>query len=286
MKVLVTGATGYIGNRLLHSLQASGHDVKVLVRSRVDPIDSLENIEQVVGNLAVPDSLENVTQDVETVFHLGGGMRPSDGNLTAVNVDGTRRLMKDAIKHRVRRFIYLSAAVVYGDIVTPPASEGTVCNPLRDHAYAISKMQAEEQLLSLGNDKTDVVIIRIPQVYSAGSPSITRFPQLAAMVEGNNTTHFVHREDVVRAILMLASSDYAPGIYNVADDQPLTVHDAASIIRKSLGTADRKPQGQATIPPMLRRVMEATLVLDTSKIRHLGFSLKYPSLEEGIFHEK
>lgn len=282
MKVLVTGATGYIGSRLLHTLQTAGHDVKVLVRNHSD---SFEGVEQEVGNLAIPDSLENVTQGVEVVFHLGGGMRPSDGDVTVVNVDGTMRLMQDAINHDVRRFIYLSAAIVYGDIITPPASEENLCNPLPGHAYAVSKLQAEQQLLSLTNDKTDLVIIRIPQVYNAGSPSINRFPQLASMVEGKNITHFVHREDVVRAISMLANVDYSHGIYNVADDHPLTVHDAAAFINKAVGNVEISKPQQATIPPMLRRVMEATLELDTSKMKRLGFSLKYPSLEEGIYHE-
>lgn len=282
MKVLVTGATGYIGSRLLQTLQAAGHDVKVLVRNHSD---LFEGVEQVVGNLAIPDSLDNVTQGVEVVFHLGGGMRPSDGDVTVVNVDGTMRLMQDAINHDVRRFIYLSAAVVYGDISTPPASEETVCNPLPGHAYAVSKLQAEQQLLSLTNHKTDLVIIRIPQVYNAGSPSINRFPQLASMVEGKNITHFVHREDVVRAILMLANADYAPGVYNVADDHPLTVRDAAAIINKAVGNVEISTPQQVTIPPMLRRVMEATLVLDTNKMKRIGFPFKYPSLEEGIYHE-
>ena len=283
MKVLVTGGTGYIGSRLLQTLQASGHDVKVLVRSRSD---SLGEVEQVVGNLAFPASLDNVTQGVEVIFHLGGGMRPSDGDITAVNVHGTSHLIQDAINHNVRRFIHLSAAVVYGDIVAPPASEETVCNPLPGHAYAVSKLQAEQQLLSHTADKIALVIIRIPQVYNAGSPSINRFPQLASMVKGKNITHFVHREDVVRAMLMLTKSDSVPGIYNVADDHPLPVHDAAAIINRKLGYAEiSTPKVQATIPPMLRRVMEATLVLDTSKMKRFGFSLKYPSLEQGIYHE-
>lgn len=282
MRVLVTGATGYIGSRLLHTLQASGHDVKILVRNQSD---SFTGVEQVVGNLAIPDSLENVTEGAEVVFHLGGGMRPSDGDVTVVNVDGTSRLMQDAIHHGVRRFIYLSAAVVYGDITTPPASEETVCRPLLGHAYADSKLQAEQKLFSLTKDNTDLVIIRIPQVYNAGSPSLSRFPQLASMVDGKNTTHFVHREDVVRAILMLANPQYSPGIYNVADDHPLAVHDAASIISRALGGEINTSQEQSKIPPMLRRVMEATLELDTRKIKRLGLSLKYPSLAEGISHE-
>jgi nucleoside-diphosphate-sugar epimerase len=283
MRVLVTGGTGYIGRRLVDMLLDGGHDVRVLVR---EPSNSFDSVEQVVGNLADLNSLKDVTKDIEIVFHLGGGMRPSDGDVMVVNVHGSRSLMLDAIRNGARRFIYLSAAAVYGDMTTPPASEETKCNPLPGHTYAFSKLQAEQQLFSLANDQTDVVIIRIPQVYSAGSPSLKRFPLLAAIVEGKNTTHFVHREDVVRAILLLANSEYASGIYNVADSGPLTVRDAASIIYNAAGKGGiATPQGAANIPPMLRQIMGATLVLDTSKMAHLGFTPKYPSLEVGIYHE-
>jgi nucleoside-diphosphate-sugar epimerase len=282
MKVLVTGATGYIGNRLVSVLQQWGHDVKILVRRTSD---SFSDIEQVIGNLANPESLTNATLDVEVVFHLGGGMRPSDGDLTVVNIDGTVSLMQDAIRNRVRRFIFLSAAVVYGDVLEPPVSEVAVCNPLSDHMYASTKLVAEQKLISLEHNGTDLVIVRIPQVYNMGSPSINRFPQLASMVEGNNLTHFVHREDVVQALLMLADVKCAPGIYNIADDHPLTVREAASIIKNSMDSCKELPLPGGTIPPMLRRVMEATMVLNNRKITGLGFSLKYPSLDLGILHE-
>ncbi|MHB1612112.1 MAG: NAD-dependent epimerase/dehydratase family protein [Sulfobacillus sp.] len=283
MKVLVTGGTGYIGRRLVDVLIDKGFHVRIFGRQASNLSKS---VEQVMGNLADLNALKDVTKDVEVVFHLGGGMRPSDEDVTVVNVHASRCLMQDAISNGVRRFIYVSAAAVYGDITSPPASEKTDCNPLPGHTYAVSKLQAEQHLLSLTNRKTDLIIIRLPQVYSAGSPSIKRFPQLASVVEGENTTHFVHREDAVRAILMLENSDYAPGIYNVADDKPLTVQDAATIINKALENIEMTtPQGTANIPPMLRRIMQATLVLDTSKVTRLGFSLKYPSLELGVYHD-
>ncbi len=282
MRVLVTGATGYIGGRLVTVLRSLGHEVRVLVRQPVN--GRWDAVEQVVGNLAHPNSLSLVCQDVDVICHLGGGMRSAGRDATIVNVEGTRALMDDAIRHHVRRFVFGSAAVVYGDVVSPPASEETVCQPLPGHAYALSKLEAEQQLHRLAAGDTELVVARIAQVYSADSPSILRFPQLAAMVSGHNRTHFVHREDVVRALAMLMRPEHAPGIYNVADDHPLTVQEAASLIQEATGDA-RVVAASSPIAPMLRRVMEATLVLDTHKIKANGFVPKYPALEEGLHHE-
>ncbi len=129
MKVLVTGATGYIGGRLVTVLRILGHEVRVLVRQPVN--GRWDVMEQVVGNLAQPNSLSHVCQDVDVVCHLGGGMRPADGDATTVNVEGTRALTDDAIRHHVRRFVFGSTAVVYGNVVSPPASEEAVCQVAR-----------------------------------------------------------------------------------------------------------------------------------------------------------
>ena len=283
MNVLVTGATGYIGRRLVDVLIYEGYHVRILVRKHSDLFMS---VGQVIGNLADLDSLKDVTKDVDVVFHLGGGMRPSDGDFQTVNAEGTKRLMEESIRTDVRRFVFMSAATVYGNVANPPAKESDICNPLTGHAYALSKLEAENELVKLSNLGTEVTILRPAQVYSAGSPAIQRFPTLAQMVEGNNQTHFVHREDVVQAVLFLAAHENSQGTYNVADELPLTVREAASTIENAgIRVGNSLSQGSGTIAPMLRRVMEATLVLDTSKITHLGFSLKYPSLEVGIHHE-
>ncbi len=282
MRVLVTGATGYIGGRLVPVLQSLGHAVRVLVRHPVD--GRWDGVEQVAGNLAHPASLHEVCQGVDVVCHLGGGMRPSDGDVTTVNVVGSQALLDDARRHHVRRFVFVSAAVVYGHVESPPASEESICQPLPGHAYAMAKWEAEQQLQTAVHGNIELVIVRIPQVYSAGSLSIRRFPHLAAQVHGRNLTHFVHREDVVQALAQLIQSAYPSGTYNVADHDPLTVRDAATLIQQSMPEAGAGP-AMNPIPVMLQRVMEATLVLDTRKIAALGITPKYPTLEMGLPHE-
>ncbi len=102
MKVLVTGGTGYIGRRLVDVLIDKGFHVRIFGRQASNLSKS---VEQVMGNLADLNALKDVTKDVEVVFHLGGGMRPSDEDVTVVNVHASRCLMQDAISNGVRRFI-------------------------------------------------------------------------------------------------------------------------------------------------------------------------------------
>ncbi|HET7580005.1 MAG TPA: NAD(P)-dependent oxidoreductase [Bacillales bacterium] len=284
MKALITGVTGYIGGRLGEILDHQGH--KVYGMSRV-PFSANHQVKQVVGNLAHPESLIGVTKGMDVVFHLGGGMRPSDGDLHAVNVEGTKQLIKDAIDSDVKRFIFMSAAAVYGDVAHPPAKEKDLCTPLDGHLYAVSKWDAEKELLERADQGTTVTILRPSQVYSAGSPAIMRLPKLASMVEGKNKTHFVHRDDVCNAAIFLANHPQAYGIYNIADHQPLSLVEAAKVLKenhddgKELNASEEK----TTIPPMLRKIIEATLVLDTTRIRDLGFKIQYPSLKEGILQK-
>lgn len=283
MKVLVTGATGYIGRRLVDALIDTDHNVRVVVR---ESSSRFESAEQFIGNLADSDSLTDVAKGIEVIYHLGGGMRPSDGDFQTVNIEGTKRLMHEAIRSDVQRFVFVSTATVYGNVANPPAKESDTCNPLTGHAYAISKLKAEEELLKLSGFGTKITILRPAQVYSSRSPAVQRFPTLASMVDGNTQTHFVHREDVVRAAMFLARRADSQGIFNVADEQPLTIREVANILRDAgFGVGEHSPQGSGTIPPMLRRIMEATLVLDITKVSELGFSLKYPSLYSGILHE-
>lgn len=281
MKALITGVTGYIGSRLGAVLEHQGHEVYGMTRI---PFSANNQVKQVIGNLADPESLTGVTKGIDVVFHLGGGMRTSDGEFHAVNVEGTKRLMEESIHSGVKRFIFMSAATVYGDVVNPPVKENGLCKPLSGHSYAISKLDAEQELFKLADQGTKVIILRPSQVYSAESSAITRFPKLASMVEGNNKTHFVHREDVCSAAIFLAKHPQASGIYNIADNQPLSLIEAAKILKE---TSDDRSElnaskEQSTLPPMLRKIMEATLVLDTTKISEMGFKIQFPSLKEGI----
>ncbi|HVM71006.1 MAG TPA: NAD-dependent epimerase/dehydratase family protein [Anaerolineales bacterium] len=111
--ILVTGATGHIGNVLVRKLLEMGKKVRVLVWRGEDttPIKELE-VEQVEGDVLDPASLDHAMRGVEAVFHLAGIisiMPGKDPQVWRVNVEGTRNVIEAACRAGIRRLVYTSS---------------------------------------------------------------------------------------------------------------------------------------------------------------------------------
>src|SRR6201996_1594369 len=108
MKILITGATGKVGNRLAKRLAQRGNQVRALVRERGRATD-LKGIELAEGDLHIGESLEAAVRDVEVVIHCAAFFRgATDEQARAVNDLGTQRLANAARGASVRRFIFTS----------------------------------------------------------------------------------------------------------------------------------------------------------------------------------
>ena len=112
--ILVTGATGHIGNVLIRELLASGESVRAMVLPKDDltPIKDLD-IEVAIGDVLNKESLRRAMRGVDTIFHLAGMISSywsgDAAQLQRVNVDGTRNMLEMAKEMHVRRFVYTSS---------------------------------------------------------------------------------------------------------------------------------------------------------------------------------
>lgn len=175
MKVLVTGASGFVGRALVGELLARGeHTVVGTVRRVVKPA-SCEMVE--TGDLPGFTGWSDALKGIDVVVHLAGRAHiPGDagGNqlndFRRVNVDATVSLAKAAIEAGVSRFVFLSSIGVNGAKTgTTPFSEISEPNPTAD--YALSKLEAEQQLKALFRDAdAELVIVRPPLVYAGQAP--------------------------------------------------------------------------------------------------------------------
>jgi nucleoside-diphosphate-sugar epimerase len=153
VKVLVSGATGFIGGHIVKELLECGHDVVAMVRSTSNTEGLPENIEIKEADLFDIESLENAVQGVDATIHCAAyfDFYPSDEELMfKVNIEGTKNLMNACVGTSVERFIYCSSAETMGAIRFPPGTEDTELRP--DFSYGESKILAEQAIRDITAD--------------------------------------------------------------------------------------------------------------------------------------
>jgi UDP-glucose 4-epimerase len=254
-KYLVTGSTGFIGNRLLGLLKTIDCDVKLLARSKVD------NYETVVCNLGKDRIPKHTLESIDTVFHLAGFAHdmqdPSKVKhlYHAVNVEATVELARLAVISGVKRFVFVSSVKAGGSPLSEHcASESDQSDP--EGIYGKSKREAELKLLKIGKESgMHVSIIRPSLVYGPGVKGnlqlmlsgIARgwFPPLP---ETGGRRSMIHVDDLVRAIFIVAKDDRANGeIFIATDGKPYSSREIYSAMCNIVG----RPVPKWSIPKFL-----------------------------------
>ncbi len=115
-KVLVTGATGFIGRNLVEELLRNGYEVRVLVRKK-GKVEWCGEVEEVVGDVLVYDTLSPAFEGVDGVFHLAGVIstrRRDEKFMYEINYIGAKNVFENALKAGVKRFLYLASIFALG----------------------------------------------------------------------------------------------------------------------------------------------------------------------------
>ena len=228
MLCFVTGATGFIGGRLVETLLEDGHKVRVLARRPAEsPLQARAGVELVQGDLGDPAGLEELVSGAKRVFHCAGlvGDWLRDGDARRVNVEGTRTLLAACAAAGVGRVVHLSSLSVYGLGQHRGTDESA---PLRysGDAYIDSKIDAERMVqVALERDGLPVVIVRPGFVYGPGDrrflPKVLaalRRRQFAYVGDGSKLLNLSYVDDVARAMLLAAGEPPAVGeAYNLTD---------------------------------------------------------------------
>lgn len=265
MRVLVTGAGGFVGRALCPALAAAGHEVIAGVREGAPPPGA--HAHRTLGDLAEERPLDAAMAGTDAVVHLAARvhmMRETAADplplYRRVNVDGTRRLVEAAARAGVRRFVLLSSIKVNGERTTTRAFAETD-TPAPADAYGISKQEAEEMLAALAaRAGLAGVVIRTPLVYGPGVRA--NFLSLLRLCDSPwplpfggvraNRRSLIGLDNLVDAIAITVAHPAANGIYLVRDGEDLST---AALIRR-LRNALNRPVRLLPVPAAL---MEASL---------------------------
>jgi nucleoside-diphosphate-sugar epimerase len=218
MRVLVTGATGFIGREVTRQLAAAGRRPRVVVRrpNRASLLDGLD-IEAVHADLLVPDTLARAVEGCDAIIHLAGRavFEPAD-RLVPTFVDGTRALADAAELAGAHRFVFGSSLLVHGPSLEPVTAE-TVPDPRID--YGRIKLQMERELAA--RPALSVASIRLPHVYGAGDQLFANVRRGIMAVPGRTNPPFAHLHvhDAARVLIAAADGTWE-GACGIGDRDP------------------------------------------------------------------
>src|SRR6201996_4564071 len=234
MKILITGATGKVGSRLVSRMLAKGYQVSILVRDAEKAAALIKlGARVVIGDLYNADTLPPAVEGMDAVIHLAALFRTFTDNegIIKTNHEGTVTLANASIAAGVKRFIFVSTGNVYSSGYKHPAKEDDIVNINDARAYSSSKIAAEQELISLHhNSGFDVRVLRLGFVYGDKDPHIEEIiPLLKKMKRHSGSRmHMVHHLDVAQALTSLLHIDGLNGeIFNIADDAPITLYELA-----------------------------------------------------------
>jgi nucleoside-diphosphate-sugar epimerase len=282
MRVLVTGASGFVGRHLVTALRASGHEVRTAGFSSQSPLDfriPLAPDADWAPAVANCDALVHAG----ALAHVFGPVSPEQANTFAdINTRGTLALARAAAEAGVARFVFISSVAASGPGNGTSIRETDPPQPIS--AYGRSKLEAEQALASVAADTgLEIVSLRPPLVY--GPDAGGRFRQVLIWCNRglplpfgaiHNRRSYLSIDNLANAVLACLTHPGAAGqVFNIADDEPLSTPDLVRLVCAGLG----KPCRLFAVPtPLLRAArklgvadaidrLSETMLIDTTAIR-------------------
>ena len=272
-RLLVTGATGFIGSRLALHAHRAGIDVVAAGRAEseieVQRAEELRNagVRLVTGTFDDAEHLRTTMTGRDCVIHLAAAQHEShmpDEYFRRINVDGTRALLGAACEAGVRRFVYGSSIGVYGAILDNELlDEDSALRP--ENIYTQTKLAAE-RVTEEFSSKLETCVIRISETYGPSDVRLLKLflaidrGQFVMLGSGTNRRQCMHVNDVIRVLLLAAHHPNAVGqTFVIAGRQAMTSNEMVQAIAAAIHC--RAPTTHVPLWPFnaLARVMETVL---------------------------
>ena len=247
MKVLVTGAAGFLGGHLVDMLLERGDEVRAMVRPVEDSsrLQKLASVEVVQGDLTEPESLKQAVQGVQRVYNVAAKTGPwgLEEVYQAINVRGLADLINASMDAGVQRIVHTSSITVYGHHLHGIITEDAPLHA-EDNPYSRTKIAGEQLIAHLVKDRgAPVVIVRPAWIY--GPRDTASFGRFVALVEsgkgfligsGKNIVPVVYVRDVAQGLIKAgdAGDEVIGRAYTIADDRCVTQAEYMNTIADAL----------------------------------------------------
>jgi len=288
-KILVTGASGFIGWKMGMHFKREGYEVQGWDRSPSDkdfPIIAVDmrNVDEVRERLEEfwPNIIVHCAGSADVGKSVQNPEMDFEGNVTL-----THHLLFSIhqlnLKHT--RFVFLSSAGVYGNPVSLPITEDTPLNPLSP--YALHKVMCEDICKYFArNYGMDIKVARIFSAYGAGlrkqifwdmHKKVRATGKLSMFGTGNESRDYIHVDDVVKSLYLLATKDSGHVVFNVANGEEVTIREATEIF----ADCARVNRNNIEFNGIVREGDPLNWRADISRIRSLGYQ-KTVDMEAGM----
>lgn len=222
-RVAITGATGFIGHKLVLRLLEQGSQVRVLSRQPPDLTGVYKNVQWFNGNLNNEYDLTAFVDGIDVLYHCAGEVR-NQSIMEKVHVEGTRRLI-EAAAGRVNHWVQLSSVGVYGPVKDSLVTETSLLSPVGE--YEVTKEKSDQLVINAAEKSGfTFTVLRPSNVYGATMTNRSLFSLISAIDRGlffyigerGASANYIHVDNVVEALLLCATSHAEKGkIYNLSD---------------------------------------------------------------------
>ncbi len=302
MKVLVTGADGFIGSHLTEALLKEGYKVRALSQYNsfnywgwLEDINPSSNLEIVCGDVRDPNFCREISKDIDVIFHLAALIAIpysyiAPESYIETNVKGTLNICQAAKDNGVKRILVTSTSEVYGTAQYVPIDEK---HPLQPQSpYSASKIGADAIAMSFYNAfELPLTIVRPFNTYgprqSARAVIPTIITQIASGVkevklgDTSPTRDFNYVEDICRGFILLSQCDKAIGeTVNIGSNYEISIKETVELIKDIMHSDVKLITDEQRIRPEKSEVFR--LWCDNRKMKALtGYEPKY-SIKEGL----
>lgn len=293
MRVFVTGGTGFVGRRLLPALLAAGHEVLLLARAEESRPSLPEGVEVVVGDPGTWGPWWGGAAGCDAAVNLAGSpiMARWDARTKArireSRLATTRHLVQALPRERSFALVSASGIGIYGDAGERELDEASA--PGDDFLARVAREWEAEARTAEGRGAR-VALIRLGVVLGPDGGALPEFLRAARFLggplgSGRQWMSWVHREDVIRAILFLLDRPDLSGPFNVCAPEPTRQRDLARTLGRLLNRPALLPAPALALRLVLGESAKVALSSQRARPRRLteaGFSFRFPSLAPAL----